>query len=86
MMRPSFVPLTLAMDLHILRSTKCRWLLQHARVVELADGIASGVVEIWDEQKNLLAMGTQLRVCQPLQRSSAQGADRGRIKGVGSDC
>jgi acyl-CoA thioesterase len=66
---PSFVPLTLAMDLHFLRSTRRSWLLQHARVVDMADGYASGIVEIWDEDRVLLAVGTQLRVCSDNDRA-----------------
>jgi hypothetical protein len=63
--RVTFIPVTLSMDMHVFRTTRREWLLQHVRVVRLEDGYASGIVEIWDDEKNLLALSTQLRFCKP---------------------
>jgi hypothetical protein len=60
-----FVSLTLAMDMQFFASTRGEWILQHSRVWQLADGYACGLMELWDEDRQLLAISTQRRWCKP---------------------
>jgi hypothetical protein len=61
-----FFPATVAMDIQFFGTTRHSWLLQHARVWRLEDGYACGVLELWDEDRNLLAVSTQRRICKGL--------------------
>jgi acyl-CoA thioesterase len=59
-----FFPVTLAMDIQFFGTTQREWLLQRVRVWNLTDGFACGVLELWDEDENLLAISTQRRICK----------------------
>jgi acyl-CoA thioesterase len=62
---------TLAMDLHVFATTRREWILQRSRIARVSDGYACGTVELWDEDRTLLALSTQRRLCRPLRRRSA---------------
>ncbi|MEZ4228730.1 MAG: thioesterase family protein [Polyangiaceae bacterium] len=55
-----FIAPSLDLTVHIVRSTQRRWLLCSARARVAFQGYASADIEIWDDERNLLAFGTQV--------------------------
>lgn len=50
---------TLSMDLQILRTPSTPWLLQHAEIHHLADGLVLGTVHLFDEADRLVGFASQ---------------------------
>lgn len=62
-----FMVISLQISLQIVSAVKSEWLLQHTRAHVAADGYASGTAELWDPDRNLVAIATQCAKIQPLQ-------------------
>jgi acyl-CoA thioesterase-2 len=63
-------PLTMMISLeicvHVFARTRGEWLLQDARALQAGDGYASGRVDLWDEQGQLIAQATQRAMMRPI--------------------
>ncbi|MCA9639101.1 MAG: thioesterase family protein [Polyangiaceae bacterium] len=55
-----FIAPSLDLTVHLVRSTTRQWLLCSARARVAFRGYASAEIEIWDDERNLLAFGTQV--------------------------
>ena len=60
--------ISLQISLQFVRDVRSDWLLQHTRAHVAGDGYASGTAELWDEERNLVAIATQCAKLQPLKR------------------
>lgn len=73
---PPFLVLTLELDLQVLVPTRSTWFLQDVRCQHAGGGFAFGTVELWDEDRRLVAMASQrarLRMFEPGAPAAEQG-------------
>ena len=63
-----FLVISLQISLQFVRDVRTDWLLQHTRAHVAGDGYASGTAELWDEERNLVAIATQCAKLQPLKQ------------------
>jgi acyl-CoA thioesterase len=64
----SFFTVTLEMGLQVFAPTTSDWLFQHIRAPQAGDGYATGTVELWDADRQLVALADQrarIRVFRP---------------------
>lgn len=74
---PPFLVLTLELDLQVLAPTRSRWLLQDVRCQHAGGGFAFGTVELWDEDRRLVAMASQRARLRLFDPGAAPAADQG---------
>ena len=70
---PSFFAPSCDLTVHWLGETRREWLIVDARTHHAGDGYASASIELWDEDRRLLARATQLvflRLDEPVLRES----------------
>ncbi|MET0287148.1 MAG: thioesterase family protein [Polyangiales bacterium] len=65
---PLTMMISLEINLHVFARTNSEWLLQDAQASQAADGYASGRVNLWDEQGQLVAQATQRAMLRPMPR------------------
>ena len=53
---------SLDLTVHFLADTRDEWLLTHSRCRDARGGYATADIEIWDEQRRLIAYGTQMMI------------------------
>jgi acyl-CoA thioesterase len=58
----SFLAPSLDLTVHFVRDTTSQWLLTHVRCREARAGFATADIEVWDEARRLVAVGTQVMV------------------------
>jgi len=58
----AFLAPSLDLTVHFLRDTTSEWLLTHAHCREARAGYATADLEVWDEARRLVAVGTQMMV------------------------
>lgn len=63
---PPFLVLSLEISVHFVAPTTSPWILQHCRVPQAADGYAYSQVELWDEDRRLVAFATQRGHIRPV--------------------
>lgn len=61
-----FFVISLQISLHVVGDLRTEWVLQHTRAHQAGEGYASGTAELWDADRNLVAVATQLARLQPL--------------------
>jgi acyl-CoA thioesterase len=61
-----FLVISLQISMHFVGDARTEWLLQHTRAHLAAEGYCSGTAELWDQDRNLVAIATQLARLQPL--------------------
>lgn len=66
---PPLLMLSLEISLQFVATTTSPWLLQHTRAHHSANGYAWGSVELWGEDRQLLAFGTQRAHVRPVDIS-----------------
>ncbi len=74
---PPFLVLTLELDLQVLAPTRSTWLLQDVRCQHAGGGFAFGTVELWDEDRRLVAMASQRARLRMFEPGAAPGANQG---------
>lgn len=57
-----FLAPSLDLTVHFVRDTTSEWLLTHAHCREARAGFATADLEVWDESRRLVAVGTQVMV------------------------
>ena len=57
---------SLELSVHFLTPTKSEWLLQESEVFQAADGYVSGMVHLWDRDRNLVATGIHRALMRPI--------------------
>ena len=62
-----FAP-SLDLTIHYLADTSREWILCQARGVWAEDGYASAEIELWDQDRTLLAYGTQTMMLRRFRR------------------
>lgn len=62
----SFFILTLELGVRFVAEQRSPWVLQHMRAWEATDGYGSGVTELWDTDRRLLAVATQTARLRPM--------------------
>jgi len=60
-----FLILSLQIGLRFVDDVRTDWVLQHTRAQTAADGYASGTAELWDRDRNLVALAHQIAKLQP---------------------
>ncbi len=68
----AFLAPSLDLTVHIYGTTKRDWLLMFGRCRQTKNGLASAEIEVWDEDKQLLAYGTQQMMLRRFKRLSGQ--------------
>jgi len=63
-----FFVLTLELGVRFVAPQRSPWVLQHMRAWEATDGYGSGMTELWDTDRRLLAIATQTAKLRPLAR------------------
>lgn len=58
----AFLAPSLDLTVHFLRDTTSEWLLTHAHCREARAGYATADLEVWDQARRLVAVGTQMMV------------------------
>lgn len=58
----TFLAPSLDLTVHFVRDTTSEWLLTHARCREARAGFATADIEVWDEARRLIAVGSQVMV------------------------
>ena len=61
-----FFVLTLELGVRFVAEQRSPWVLQHMRAWEATAGYGSGVTELWDTDRRLLALATQTALLRPL--------------------
>lgn len=69
--RPPIQAPSLDLTVHFLEDTRAEWLLASAYARHVSQGYASAEIEIWSEERKLIAYGTQTMTFRPMQRRSA---------------
>lgn len=64
-----FMVISLQISLQIVGEPATEWLLQHTRAHIAHDGYSTGTAELWDEERNLVAIATQIARIQPIRPS-----------------
>lgn len=57
---------SLELSVHFLANTRSEWLLQQSEVFQAADGYVSGMVHLWDRDRNLVATGIHRALMRPI--------------------
>jgi acyl-CoA thioesterase len=63
-----FLVISLQISLQIVQDIRTDWLLQHTRAHVAADGYATGTAELWDHDRQLVAIANQCAKLQPMPR------------------
>lgn len=63
---PPFLVLSLEIDVQFVGTTRSPWILQHTRVPHASSGYAYAVVELWSEERELIALATQRGHVRPV--------------------
>jgi acyl-CoA thioesterase len=71
-----FFVISLQIGIQFVADVRTEWVLQHTRAHVAADGFATGTAELWDEDRNLVAIATQCARLQPIPAGSTGWADR----------
>jgi len=58
--------ISLELSVHFLASTRSEWLLQQSEVFQAADGYVSGMVHLFDRDRNLVATGIHRALMRPI--------------------
>jgi hypothetical protein len=58
----AFLAPSLDLTVHFMRDTTSEWLLTHAHCREARGGYATADLEVWDEARRLVAVGTQVMI------------------------
>ncbi len=62
-----FFVITLQMSVQFFSPMRGEWLCQHTRATHVGDGFATGVAELWTEDRELVALATQAAMLQPIK-------------------
>jgi acyl-CoA thioesterase len=62
----AFFVITLELGLRFVARPATDWILQHVHAWVGADGYATGDIRLWDEHRNLCAVGTQTALLRPM--------------------
>lgn len=63
-----FLVITLQLSMQFFAPLRSEYLCQHTRATYAGDGFATGIVELWSEDRTLVALGTQAAMLQPMAR------------------
>jgi len=66
--RDFFLVITLQLSIQFFAPMRGEFLCQHTRAAHAGGGFATGTVELWSEDRNLVAMATQAALLQPMVR------------------
>jgi acyl-CoA thioesterase len=62
-----FFVITLQMSVQFFAPMRGEWMLQHTRATSVADGFATGVADLWSQDRTLVAQATQTALLQPMK-------------------
>lgn len=62
-----FLVISLQISLQFISDVRTEWLLQHTSAHAAGDGYASGTAELWDQDRQLVAIATQCAKLQPVK-------------------
>lgn len=62
-----FLVISLQIGLQFVGDLRTEWVLQHTRAHAAGSGYAAGTAELWDQDRNLVAIATQCAKVQPLK-------------------
>jgi acyl-CoA thioesterase len=57
---PTFFGFSCDLTVHVFETTRSEWILQRIHCRRTHDGYASGEIELWDEDRRLVAYATQM--------------------------
>lgn len=70
---PPMLVISLELSVHFLATTRSEWLLQQSEVFQAADGYVSGMVHLWDRDRNLVATGIHRALMRPIDLRTLTG-------------
>lgn len=62
-----FLVISLQISLQFVADVRTEWVLQHTRAHSAGSGYAAGTAELWDQDRQLVAIATQCAKVQPLK-------------------
>jgi acyl-CoA thioesterase len=62
-----FFVITLQMSVQFFAPMRGEWVLQHTKATSVADGFATGVADLWSDDRTLVAQASQTALLQPMK-------------------